>query len=115
MQKLFQECAKNGVRVRVNEFPKKVSPKIISITFPDIDAHTLVLTLSNYDVCVSTSSACSSSEMKPSHVLTSCGFTADEALSTIRVSFSLFNTISEVIGAASIIAECVKLLTTEVF
>lgn len=112
---LMEECTKRAISFRINNFFDSLrTSKIISVTFPEIDAVTLVMTLSE-SVCISTSSACSDSNMIPSYVLKSCNFTDDEALSTVRISFSSFNTVSEVKDAARIIAETIYFLKCNIF
>lgn len=55
-----------------------------------------------------------SHEAEPSHVLTAMGLTADEARSSIRISFSRMNTADEAVDAANIIASCIEILANEV-
>jgi cysteine desulfurase len=45
-------------------------------------------------VAISTGSACSSS--KPSHVLQQIGLSLDEVRSTVRLSFSRFNSLKQI-------------------
>lgn len=84
--------------------------KTLSITFNNVDAEALVLTLDNRDVCISAGSACTSHESEPSHVLKAIGLSDDEARSTVRVSFSEYNTATEVERAAWLMGECVGFL-----
>lgn len=84
--------------------------KIISLTFPSIDAETLVLLASSKEVYISAGSACKSLEQKPNEVLLAAGLTENEARSTVRISLSCYNTIEEIISASKIICECVCLL-----
>jgi len=58
-------------------------------------------------VYVSAGSACQSREAKPSHVLKAMGLTDEQARSTIRVSFSKYNSPEEVENAAEIFAFCI--------
>lgn len=83
---------------------------IMSIRFPGVLGNTLVGLLSADGICISTGSACHSGEVKPSHVLRAMGQSDEEALSTVRVSFGLENTIGEVREAAKKIAETVRIL-----
>lgn len=76
----------------------------LSITFPGVDANRLVGVLQP-NVAVSTNSACSSGELRPSHVLLAIGLTEAAAESTIRVGFGRFNTIAEVRRAAEMLAD----------
>lgn len=101
----------DGIRVKVNGMPVVAKGKVLSLTFEGIDAETLLLMLDAKGVCVSAGSACQSHEAKPSHVLTAMGISDDDARSTLRISFSKNNTEEEVIEAAKILADCVKVLS----
>ncbi len=78
----------------INGSSKYYVPHILSVSFKDIDAHMLLPTLSN--IAVSTGSACASSSLKPSYILTAIGRTDDEARSSLRISFGRFTTKSDI-------------------
>lgn len=84
--------------------------KTINLRFDGIDAETLLLMLAAHGVCVSAGSACRSHESEPSHVLLAMGLDAEDARSSIRVSFSKMNTNREAEEAARIISACVSAL-----
>lgn len=84
--------------------------KTLNLTFDGVDGQSLVLMLDGCGVCVSAGSACRSHEADPSHVLLAMGRTAEEARSSIRVSFSKLNTEEEAYNAALIMSQCVKTL-----
>lgn len=84
------------------------NPKIVSLTFHGIDAETLIMMLSASGVCVSAGSACHAHVTKPSRVLKAMGLSDEDAMCTIRVSFSSMTTSEEVAIAAIKIAEVVK-------
>ena len=81
--------------------------KTVNIRFHGVDAQSLILSLDN-KVCISAGSACSSMENKPSHVLKAMGLSDEECFESVRVSFSIFNTVQEVIDATNEIADCVN-------
>lgn len=81
--------------------------KAINLRFDGVDAQTLLLMLDSKGVCISAGSACRSHESEPSHVLTAMGLTAEEARSSVRVSFSKYNTVDEAEKAARDMASCV--------
>lgn len=87
-----------------------VNRKVLNFYFEGIRSEALIMLLDSYGVCVSAGSACNASDGKPSHVLKAIGLTDDEARSSIRVSFSKYNEISEVIEATKIMANCVEVL-----
>lgn len=64
-----------------------------SICFPNNDANVIIGRLKN--IALSNGSACASSIVEPSHVLSSMGLTNDQAFSAIRFSLSKYNLKSE--------------------
>lgn len=69
-------------------------PNILSVSFEGIDGHMLLPTLSR--VAASTGSACSSSDLKPSYILTAIGHSDDLARASLRLSFGRFTTDAEI-------------------
>jgi cysteine desulfurase len=93
--------------IHVNGRPIIESGKVLSIRFNGVDAESLLLMLDAEGICAAAGSACSGHEAKPSHVLMSMGLTEEEARSTIRFSFSKYNTIDEMVRAAQGVMSCV--------
>lgn len=85
--------------------------KSLSIRFDGMHGETLVLAMSSYDVCISAGSACRSKESIPSRVLTSIGLSPEEARSSIRISFSKYNSYSDIVTAATKLAGVVAALS----
>ena len=96
--------------IHVNGNPTVAPGKVLNLTIDGVDAQTLLLMLYTMGVCVSAGSACRSHESEPSHVLMAMGRTAEQARSSVRVSFSKYNTTDEVEGAAKVFADCVYTL-----
>lgn len=70
-------CKLNGSEFRL--------PNNINVTFPqNITGESLLYTLEMSDIYVSTSSACNSKEIKPSHVLKAIGLSDEQAMKTVR-------------------------------
>lgn len=69
-------------------------PNILSISFSAVDGHMLLPTLSG--IAASTGSACSSSSLKPSYILTAVGLSDNEARASIRLSFGRYTTDSDI-------------------
>ena len=90
--------------------PAHTVPNILSLRFPGIDSETMMAMLSQVGVCVSSGSACRAHSSDPSLVLLSLGLSADEARSTLRVSFSHFNTQDEAAVAAFRFADVASML-----
>jgi len=87
--------ALEGGEIRTN-LPQKRAPHIVNITLPDIKSETMLHFLDSKGIAVSAGSACSSHAAAPSHALLAFGLSAAEAASSLRVSFSMENTESDV-------------------
>lgn len=71
-------------------------PNTSHVAFPGVEGESLLIRLDLAGFAVSTGSACSSGAVEPSKTLLAMGLSADEALSSLRISFGLFNTQEEV-------------------
>jgi cysteine desulfurase len=65
-----------------------------NIGFREVDARTMIRDM--HDIAVSTRSACSSGESRPSHVLKAIGLSDEDAYSCIRFSLGRFTTEEEI-------------------
>lgn len=84
--------------------------RILNLCFTGIHAETLVLLLDKRGVCLSAGAACNGSSQQPSHVLTSMGVPLEQAMSSVRISFSNSNTLNQAVEAARIISDVISLL-----
>ena len=71
-------------------------PNTSNVAVIGVEAEALMIRLDLRGYAVSTGSACSSGTVEPSQTLLAMGISADEALSSLRVSFGVSNTIEEV-------------------
>jgi cysteine desulfurase len=92
----------------VNGSKKRRVYNTSNICFRGIEANALIGRLKT--IAVSNGSACSSSVMKPSHVLTSMGLNEDDAFASIRFSLGKYNTIEEIQTAVTIIKKEIEIL-----
>ena len=111
IKEFSEQCKTNHIDAKFNTGLGECR-KVLSICINDVDAQSLIMMLSSMGVYVSAGSACSDHSTTPSHVLKAAGLSDEEAMCTIRVSFSRFTTVSEVIVAAQRIAECAAYLKT---
>ena len=79
----------------VNGSTKDRMSNITNISFQYVDSEGLLMTF-NQNIAVSTSSACTSASLDPSHVLTGMGIADDLAKSSIRFSLGRFTTAAEI-------------------
>lgn len=81
------------------------APHVLSLTLPDIKSETMLNYLSSKGFCISAGSACSSHSRHLSSSLVGFGLTEHEADTTVRVSFSEYNTEEEVSAFAEALRE----------
>ncbi len=72
------------------------APHIVSLVLPDIKSETMLNELSKQGICVSSGSACSSHSKDLSATLTAFGLTPSQIESTLRISFSQYNSKEEI-------------------
>ena len=99
-----------GVGFRVNGKSPENGGRILNVCIPGFDAETLVITLDNLGVCVSAGAACNGAGQVPSRVLRAMGLSADEARSSVRISFSHTNTEQEAVEAAALFQKALVFL-----
>jgi cysteine desulfurase len=71
------------------------APHILNFSIEDFKGEVVVHALDRHEVFVSTTSACSSKQSKPSRTLLSMGVSKSQANSSIRISLSFHNTVEE--------------------
>lgn len=84
------------------------APHIINITFKGIKGEVFLHYLENANIYVSTGAACSSKNKGGSHVLKAMKLNLEEIDSSIRMSFSKYNTIEEIDYAVVEMSKVVK-------
>ena len=92
---------KNYFLERVMEFPdiknhSGEAPHIASVSFLGVRSEVLLHALEDRGICVSAGSACSSNKPAVSGTLKGIGLRKDEYESTLRFTFSCYNTLEEV-------------------
>lgn len=96
--------------VEVNGHSEERIKHNLNIYLPGIESRALIVRLKN--VAIATGSACTSTSVQPSHVITALGFGVERAHSSIRISFGRFNTDEEIETAASRILAAASSLKT---
>jgi cysteine desulfurase len=71
-------------------------PNNAHFRFEGIEGESLLLSLKDEGISVSTGSACSSKTLEPSHTLISCGLLHEEAHGSLELTFGRFNEASDV-------------------
>src|SRR6185312_4665055 len=86
----------DGVKINGSQSDRVVHN--LHLTFPEVDATTLMMSMP--EIAVSSGSACTSSARSASHVLLAIGLSEDEAQRSLRFGLGRFTTESEVDRAA---------------
>ena len=71
---------------------EKRTPNTTNITFEFIEGEAMLLSMSEFGICASSGSACTSGSLEPSHVLLAMGVPMSLAHSAVRFSLSRYNT-----------------------
>ncbi len=93
---------------RVNGHPEKRLPNTLSVSFPGIEANTIMSELQ--EVACSPGAACHSDKVIMSHVLEAMGIPVEYAMGTIRFSTGSMTTEDEIDKAAAAIIKTIKRL-----
>jgi cysteine desulfurase len=100
-------------RVKVNGDAAQRLPGLLNLSFDGVSGESLMHLLDLKGVCVSTSSACSSGEDKPSHVLLALGLSEKQSKSSIRISYGKYNNVEDAEAIVTAICEAYeKIMTT---
>ncbi|UCD27711.1 MAG: cysteine desulfurase NifS [Planctomycetota bacterium] len=86
------------------------TPNTTDIGFEALEAEAILMLLSNYEVCASSGSACSSGSLEPSHVLRAMKIDERIAHGAIRFSLSRFTTNQEIDRTLEIMPKVIERL-----
>lgn len=87
LEEYFRERLQEEIpEIIVNGDPAKKVPSILHVSIPYIEGESMILMLDKEGIRVSTGSACSASDLKPSHVLVAIGQDPDLVHGSIRFS-----------------------------
>jgi len=111
ISKLKKRLIKNvskvvGVKLLGN--PKTSAPHIISFLVKGVEGESLVLYLSERGIYASSGSACSSSTLEPSHVLTAMGIIREDVHGSIRFSLGRNNSDKDIDYLSCVFPEVVE-------
>jgi cysteine desulfurase len=111
LRTLLRDRLKHHPRCIVHE-PRRVSPYILSVSFPLLKGEVLVHAMEMEGVYVSTGSACSTKggRVAASHVLQAMHVSEEEITGTLRLSLARWTTEAEVLHAADVILKQVDWL-----
>jgi len=94
----------------LNGPPSARLPNNLNVSFPGLDAETLLLALDRAGISASSGSACTSGSIEPSHVLTAMGLPDDRVRSALRLTLGRGTTPEQVDFSVDILAGIVERL-----
>lgn len=94
--------------IQLNGDPEHRLPNTTNLAFENVDAEMLLQLLDEQNVACSAGSACTAGSINPSHVLKAMGCSDRHARSSLRFSFSRYNTQQEMLTAVKIIEASVS-------
>lgn len=99
--------------LRLNGHPDNRLPNNVNISIPHIEGEALILHLDKLGIYASTGSACSSTDLGPSHVLMAIGLTKQMAHSSVRFTLGRENTEEDIGCVLDAVGKIVKKLLKE--
>lgn len=97
LQEYVRKELKNRVpQVLFNGDQELCIPSVVHITVPSIEGESMLMMLDSYGICVSTGSACSATDLRPSYVLTAIGQAPELIHGSLRISMGRFTTKKEI-------------------
>src|SRR5271157_2292619 len=97
-------------KTHLNGHPTQRLANNINVTFEYIEGESLLLMLNAKGIFASAGSACNSSSLETSHVLTACGVTHEIIRGSLRLSLGMMNTPEDVDRVLEILPEIVQKL-----
>jgi cysteine desulfurase len=97
VEEILKQIRKRIPNVRVNGSADEKLPGILNVGLDGVSGEAIMHLLDLKGICVSTSSACTSGQNIPSHVLLALGQTLEQAKSAIRISLGRYNTMNDAI------------------
>lgn len=97
-------------KTHLNGHPTQRLANNVNITFEYIEGESLLLLLNAKGIFASTGSACNSSSLEPSHVLTSCGVPHEIVHGSLRLSLGSMNSEKDVDRVLKVLPDIVQRL-----
>lgn len=112
LQDYLRKELKNRIpQVLFNGDQEVCIPSVVHITVPSIEGESMLMMLDNYGICVSTGSACSATDLRPSYVLTAIGQAPELIHGSLRISMGRFTTKKEIDYFLEVFPKVVDTLT----
>lgn len=94
--KLIEGLVERIDHIRLNGHPARRLPNNVNVSVDFVEGESMLLNLDLEGICASTGSACSSSNLEPSHVLLALGLPHEQAHGSLRFTLGQENTEEDV-------------------
>ncbi len=94
--KLIKGLMERIDHIRLNGHPTRRLPNNVNVSVDFVEGESALLNLDLEGICASTGSACTSSDLEPSHVLLALGVPAEQAHCSLRFTLGRENTETDV-------------------
>jgi cysteine desulfurase len=101
--KLIKGLEKKVDHIRLNGHPTKRLPNNVNVSVGFVEGESMILNLDLEGICASTGSACSSSNLEPSHVLLALGVPTEQAHCSLRFTLGRENTEADIERVLSVL------------
>jgi len=108
--KLIEGILKKIEQSRLNGHPEKRLPGNVNVSVEGVEGESMLLQLDLAGVCASSGSACTSSILEPSHVLTAIGISPEIAHSSLRFTLGKDNNEEDINYVLKVLPEIVEKL-----
>jgi cysteine desulfurase len=106
-ERLWKGIVANLKRVRRNGHPIRALPNTLNVCFEYVEGEAILMGLDARGIAVSTSSACTSDALDPSHVLLAMGVPPVIAQGSVRFSLGRENTAEEIDHVVEVVSSVV--------
>lgn len=108
--KLIKGLLERIDHTRLNGHPLKRLPNNVNISVDFVEGESMILNLDLKGICASTGSACSSSSLEPSHVLSAIGLSPEQAHGSLRFTLGKWTTAEEINQVVEVLPQIVAKL-----
>jgi cysteine desulfurase len=108
--KLIESILKRIKDSRLNGHPQKRLPGNVNVSVEGVEGESMLLNLDLAGICASSGSACTSSILEPSHVLTAIGVSPEVAHSSLRFTLGKENSEEDINYVLKVLPEIVERL-----
>ena len=106
---MFEVFVDKCKRVELNGHPERRLSHNLNVSFEGVQNKALIRAVSS-KLAISSGSACTTTNVEPSHVILALGYGSERAHTAIRLGLGRFNTNEEIEFAAEFIAQAVNRL-----